>query len=76
MKKRKYKISDKVQARINSQMDMNKRIKVFTLMKAGVPSKEIAKKLNCSRQSAEAMYHKIKNQTIEELEKLAIAQKE
>lgn len=71
MKKKKYTISDKVKANYQSQMNMNKRIKVFTLMKAGVPSKEVAAKFNCSRQSIEEMYKKIKDMTFEELENLS-----
>ena len=75
-KKKKYNISDKVLANYQRQMNITKRIKVFTLMKAGVPSKEIAKQFNCSRQSIEEMYNKIKDQSIEHLESLLLAQKE
>lgn len=75
-RKQKYTISDKVRTRMSKQMDINKRIKVFTLIKGGMSPKDVAAKFKCSRQSIEEMYKKIKNQTVEDLESLLLAQQE
>lgn len=53
-------------------MNLDKRIDILILKNQGWSNNQLAKKHNCSPQSISVMYNKIKNMTIEDLEKLRV----
>lgn len=68
-----YTMSEKRKLADLKKWNIEKRIKIFTWMKGGMKSKEVAKRLGCTRQSVEYSYKRISNLTLDELNKLSIA---
>ena len=72
-KARKYTITEKRKQNDIRSANWEKRLEIFILRNQGWKFAAIAKKLGCTRQFASFTYNKIKNMTVEEINKLANA---
>jgi DNA-binding transcriptional MerR regulator len=73
MKKRKYTLSkeglDKLKITHFYQTDWERRLEIARLRNQGLSFEEIGKRMSCSKQNASEIFNKIKDMSVEELEK-------